>query len=202
MENRGHVSGVFDFNAITLMEYVSEMNEEHFKDAPVCFGGALNYNRGNLEVEIKRMEKKIAAGKQEREALTDSWEIYTAAKQEAVLNTAQESQLIMEEIAAFAPIALKLAERTLQPLQDAQLLGMGITEVKSEMLNQAVQDAIRLREILSIMPEGCADIGGFLQNPNGFLYATAAAFGHQNRLNLAVAQVLRVVNQLRTLLGE
>jgi hypothetical protein len=152
--------------------------------------------------DLENLEKKIAAGKQECEALTDSWKIYTAAKQEAVLNTAQESQLIMEEIAAFAPIALKLAERTLQPLQDAQLLGMGITEVKSEMLNQAVQDAIRLREILSIMPEGCADIGGFLQNPNGFLYATAAAFGHQNRLNLAIAQVQRVVNQLRTLLGE
>ena len=62
MENRGQVSGVFDFNSINLMEYVNEMNEEHFKDAPVCFGGALNYNRGNLEMEIKRMEKKIAAG--------------------------------------------------------------------------------------------------------------------------------------------
>ena len=62
MENRGEISGVFDFNSIKLMEYVSEMNQEHFKDAPICFGGALNYNRGNLEMEIKRMEKKIEAG--------------------------------------------------------------------------------------------------------------------------------------------
>ena len=62
MENRGNISGVFDFNSIKLMEYVDEMNREHFKDAPICFGGALNYDRGNLEMEIKRMEKKIQAG--------------------------------------------------------------------------------------------------------------------------------------------
>jgi len=118
------------------------------------------------------------------------------------MHTAQESQLIMEEIAAFAPLALKAAERTLQPLKDAQLLGTGVTQVKTEMLNQAERNARRLRELLSVMPEGCADIGGFLQNPNGFLYATASAFGHQNRLNLAVAQIQTVVNQLRAILGE
>lgn len=61
-ENRSDVSGVFDFNSIKLMQYVSEMNTEHFQDEPLVFGGALNYNRPNLDMEIKRMEKKIAAG--------------------------------------------------------------------------------------------------------------------------------------------
>lgn len=61
-ESRSEISGVFDFNSMRLMEYVQEMNIEHFKEEPVCFGGALNHNRGNLEVEIGRMEKKIAAG--------------------------------------------------------------------------------------------------------------------------------------------
>lgn len=60
--DRAEISGVFDFNSIKLMEYVKEMNEEHFKEEPVCFGGALNHNRGNLDMEMKRMEKKIAAG--------------------------------------------------------------------------------------------------------------------------------------------
>lgn len=60
--DRAEISGVFDFNSIKLMEYVKEMNEEHFKEEPVCFGGALNHNRGKLDMEIKRMEKKIAAG--------------------------------------------------------------------------------------------------------------------------------------------
>lgn len=61
-ENRSEVSGVFDFNSIKLMQYVSEMNTEHFREEPLVFGGALNYNRPNLDMEIKRMEKKIAAG--------------------------------------------------------------------------------------------------------------------------------------------
>lgn len=152
--------------------------------------------------DLEELEKKIAAGKKEREALAESRELYNAVKQETILNAAQESRLIMEEISAFAPLALSLAERTLLPLQDAQLLGVGVTEVKTEMLNQAEKDASRLREVLSVMPEGCADVGGFLQNPNGFLYATAAVFGQQNRLNMAVAQIQTVVNQLRNLLGE
>lgn len=61
-ENRSDVSGVFDFNSIKLMQYVNEMNTEHFREEPICFGGALNYNRPNLDMEIKRMERKIAAG--------------------------------------------------------------------------------------------------------------------------------------------
>lgn len=61
-ENRSDVSGVFDFNSVKLMQYVSEMNKEHFQEEPLVFGGALNYNRPNLDMEIKRMEKKIAAG--------------------------------------------------------------------------------------------------------------------------------------------
>ena len=61
-ENRSNVSGVFDFNSIKLMQYVSEMNTEHFREEPLVFGGALNYNRPNLDMEIKRMEKKMAAG--------------------------------------------------------------------------------------------------------------------------------------------
>lgn len=63
-DSRNEVSGVFDFNSIKLMQYVSEMNEEHFKQRPVSFGGALNYNRANLDMEIKRVEKKMEAGAQ------------------------------------------------------------------------------------------------------------------------------------------
>lgn len=61
-ENRSDISSVFDFNSIKLMQYVNEMNKEHFKEEPIYFGGALNYNRPNLDMEIKRMERKIEAG--------------------------------------------------------------------------------------------------------------------------------------------
>lgn len=61
-ENRTSTTGVFDYNSIRLMEYVKEMNVEHFSKEPIYYGGALSYNRGTLESVIKRMNQKIAAG--------------------------------------------------------------------------------------------------------------------------------------------
>lgn len=60
--DRDIVSSVFDFNSIRLMEFVSEMNQEHFLDDPIVFGGALNHNRANREKVIERLQKKINAG--------------------------------------------------------------------------------------------------------------------------------------------
>lgn len=60
--DRTVISSVYDFNSITLMEYLKQMNEEYFSQDPVVYGGALNYGRPNLEKEIQRMEKKIRAG--------------------------------------------------------------------------------------------------------------------------------------------
>lgn len=61
-ENRMSTTGVFDYNSIRLMEYVKEMNLEHFEKDPICYGGALNYGRGSMEAVIKRMKQKIEAG--------------------------------------------------------------------------------------------------------------------------------------------
>ncbi|WMJ89407.1 bifunctional homocysteine S-methyltransferase/methylenetetrahydrofolate reductase [Anaerocolumna sp. MB42-C2] len=61
-ENRQSTTGVFDYNSIQLMEYVKEMNREHFSEEPIYYGGALNYGRGPLEKVIERMEKKIEGG--------------------------------------------------------------------------------------------------------------------------------------------
>lgn len=60
--DRAQVSSVFDFNSIRLMEFVKELNKEHWQQEPVCYGGALNYARANIDAEIERMKKKIAAG--------------------------------------------------------------------------------------------------------------------------------------------
>lgn len=60
--DRVDVTGVFDFNSIRLMEFLKEMNEEHFSEAPIYYGGALNHNRTNLDMEIERMKKKLLAG--------------------------------------------------------------------------------------------------------------------------------------------
>lgn len=56
------ISPVYDFNSVTLMEYLQQMNREYFKEDPVVYGGALNYGRANLDKEIERMKRKIEAG--------------------------------------------------------------------------------------------------------------------------------------------
>ncbi len=61
-ESRLSTTGVFDYNSIQLMNYVKEMNREHFNEEPIYYGGALNYGRGPIEKVIERMEKKIEAG--------------------------------------------------------------------------------------------------------------------------------------------
>ena len=61
-DSRTTASSVFDYNSIRLMSFIKEMNEEHFKDDPIYYGGALNYARGNLDKIIERMQRKIDAG--------------------------------------------------------------------------------------------------------------------------------------------
>lgn len=61
-EDRKSVTGVFDYNSIRFMNYVTEMNAELFPEDGFFFGGALNYNYPNGEKVAERMEKKMAAG--------------------------------------------------------------------------------------------------------------------------------------------
>ena len=59
---RSSVKSVFNFDSVGLMRIMNDMNEEQFAEAPVCYGGAINQGRRNLEVEISRVIKKMEAG--------------------------------------------------------------------------------------------------------------------------------------------
>uniref|UniRef100_UPI004055EC0E bifunctional homocysteine S-methyltransferase/methylenetetrahydrofolate reductase n=1 Tax=Acetatifactor sp. TaxID=1872090 RepID=UPI004055EC0E len=59
---RASVKSVFNFDSVGLMQILSDMNETQFANAPICYGGAINQSRRNLEVEIGRVKKKMAAG--------------------------------------------------------------------------------------------------------------------------------------------
>ncbi|MGN1188666.1 MAG: methylenetetrahydrofolate reductase, partial [Lachnospiraceae bacterium] len=59
---RATVKSVFNFDSVGLMKIAREMNEETFYDSPLCYGGAINQGRKNLEVEIGRVKKKLEAG--------------------------------------------------------------------------------------------------------------------------------------------
>lgn len=59
---RQTIKGVFNFDAVGLMKIVKDMNEEIFMDDPIVYGGAINQGRPNLEVEIKKVKRKMDAG--------------------------------------------------------------------------------------------------------------------------------------------
>lgn len=60
--SRDNVKSVFNFDSVKLMEYIGSMNDESFKGDQVCYGGAINYARRNIELEIQRAIKKQEAG--------------------------------------------------------------------------------------------------------------------------------------------
>ena len=39
---RGNITSVYDYHSVTLMNYVRQLNREHFAEDPVAYGGALN----------------------------------------------------------------------------------------------------------------------------------------------------------------
>ncbi len=59
---RSSVKSVFNFDSVGLMRIMNDMNEEQFANSPICYGGAINQGRRNLEVEIARVKKKMEAG--------------------------------------------------------------------------------------------------------------------------------------------
>lgn len=59
---RQTVKSVFNFDSVGLMKIAQDMNEEMFAQMPLSYGGAINQGRRNLEVEIKRVKKKMEAG--------------------------------------------------------------------------------------------------------------------------------------------
>lgn len=59
---RQTVKSVFNFDSVGLMRIARDMNEEFFADTPLTYGGAINQGRPNLEVEIKRVRKKMETG--------------------------------------------------------------------------------------------------------------------------------------------
>lgn len=59
---RSTVKSVFNFDSVGLMQIANDMNEEQFAESPIYYGGAINQGRRNLDIEIGRVKKKMAAG--------------------------------------------------------------------------------------------------------------------------------------------
>jgi len=163
--------------------------------------------RSAAQWELEGLEKQIEAGKQELESLAGSGEAYEAAKKEAVLTCAQESRLMMEEITAFAPLALETAWRALTALEDARPW-MRSTRVmaegsrKMEHLYRAQDCSRRLLKILAALPEGAASPGAKLENPYDYICGATSEYKQMDRLENVQEQLRTVRTQLKLLLGE
>ena len=59
---RQTVKAVFNSDSTGLMKIAKEMNEDMFAKNPLCYGGAINQGRKNLDVEIGRVKKKMEEG--------------------------------------------------------------------------------------------------------------------------------------------
>lgn len=59
---RDNIKGVFNFDSVKLMNFMQDMNDENFSADKLCYGGAINYARRNIDLEIDRINKKIDAG--------------------------------------------------------------------------------------------------------------------------------------------
>ena len=59
---RQTVKAVFNSDSTGLMKITKEMNEDVFAKNPLCYGGAINQGRKNLDVEIGRVKKKMEEG--------------------------------------------------------------------------------------------------------------------------------------------
>lgn len=59
---RQSTKGVFNFDAVGLMNIAKDMNEEQLSQSPIAYGGAINQGRKNLDVEIARVKRKMEAG--------------------------------------------------------------------------------------------------------------------------------------------
>lgn len=163
-----------------------------------------------VQWELEGLEKRLAAGNRELEDLAGSREAYEAAKAETLLTPALESRLIMEEISAFAPAAMETAGRILESLEDARpwmqrdslTTRVGQDNRKMEHLSNAEAAAVRLRGILSVLPEGIATVGSYLQAPHDYIYGVTSEFKQLDRLNQAQEQIRTIRNQIRLVLGE
>jgi len=60
--DRAEIKGVFNLNSFRLIEYLAELNQGPFLDAPFLMGGALNLNAANRDAEVARMATKAAKG--------------------------------------------------------------------------------------------------------------------------------------------
>lgn len=160
--------------------------------------------------ELEDLQKKLREGKQELATLADSGKAYEAAKAEATLSPGQESRLLMEQITAFAPLALETAWHVLETLEaarpwmrrNAQTTRAIPGSRRMELLYRAQDQSRLLLKILAALPEGAADPCTGLENLYDYICGATSEFKQIDRLETVQIQLRTLRNQLKLLIGE
>ncbi len=61
-EYKADIKSVFNMNSYSLINMIAQMNESVFDEGKICIGGAVNFNAGNKNAELKRLFKKQENG--------------------------------------------------------------------------------------------------------------------------------------------
>jgi len=157
--------------------------------------------------ELEDLKRKLQEGNQELASLTNSQKVYEEAKAECILSPGQESRLLMEQITAFAPLALETAWRALTALEDARPWirsnrVMMDGSRKMELLYRAQDYSRRLLKILAALPEGAADPCTRLEYLYDYICGATSEYKQQDRLENVQIELRTLRNQLKLLLGE
>ena len=157
--------------------------------------------------ELEALEKKIAEGKQELEALAGSEEAYQRERASVELTPAQEGRLMMEQISFFTPLALETAWRVLETLEEARpWIRSNRVAVdgsrKMELLYRAQDQSRRLLKILAALPEGAASPDVRLENLYDYICGATSEYKQMDRLENMQLQLRTLRNQLKQLVGE
>lgn len=159
--------------------------------------------------DLEGLQKKIEAGKREMEILAGSGEAYEEAKARTILTTGEESLLLMEQITAFAPLALETAWHVLETLEearswmqrDAQTTRAIPGSRRMELLYRAQDQSRLLLKILAALPEGITSPGSRLEHLYDYIGGVTSEFKQLDRLETVQEQIRTVRNQLKLLLG-
>lgn len=157
--------------------------------------------------ELEDLKRKLQEGKQELATLTVSQKVYEDAMEQIMLTPGQESRLLMEQITAFAPLALETAWRALMTLEDARPWirsnrAMVDGSRKMELLYRAQDYSRRLLKILAALPEGVADPSAKLENLYDYICGATSEYKQQDLLETVQIELRTLRNQLKLLLGE
>ena len=157
--------------------------------------------------ELEGLKKNVQEGKQELVTLQNSQKAYEDAKAESILSPGQESRLLMEQITAFAPLALETAWRALTVLEDARPWirsnrAMVEGSRKMELLYRAQDHSRRLLKILAALPEGAVAPYARLEYLYDDICGATSEYRQQNRLEDVQIELRTLRNQLKLLLGE